>query len=144
MKKCRVCNKEKDLTCFHKHIRQKDGHRNICKDCKNKENNTVWNRRQSGYDCPSNSVYCIKDGDEIVYIGSSAFTSRRLYLHFESKKSTHHSFIGDLAPLFRKVKYKWAILWNGDSNEDRAHQEKMLIQIHQPKFNKIKYKNYEG
>lgn len=33
MKKCIVCNKEKDLSKFYKHKKMKDGHLNKCIDC---------------------------------------------------------------------------------------------------------------
>ena len=38
MKKCNVCNKEKDYTGFHKFARSKDGLKNTCKQCRSKEN----------------------------------------------------------------------------------------------------------
>lgn len=37
MKKCKRCDIEKPLTEYYKHSGMKDGHLNICKDCKRKE-----------------------------------------------------------------------------------------------------------
>ena len=89
-------------------------------------------------------VYSINHGDEIVYIGYSDSVGWRLSEHFN--KGAGHSILAKngINRLVRELEYSWNILWHGDSIEYARHQEKMLIQAHQPKFNKIKYKNYEG
>ena len=96
----------------------------------------------SRYRCPSKSVYAIMDGSEITYIGKSNDTPWRLFQCFDMKNDTAiHSFMKDLSPLHRKARYSWSVLYYGDHID---HQEKALIQIHQPKFNKILYKNYDA
>lgn len=37
MKKCTVCGVVKTIDCYHKEKKKKDGHKNICKDCVNKQ-----------------------------------------------------------------------------------------------------------
>jgi hypothetical protein len=39
MKTCKRCNKEKPLKDFYEHLTSKDGHLNICIDCKRVEAN---------------------------------------------------------------------------------------------------------
>lgn len=34
LKKCIVCEKQLELSNFHKHRREKDGHRSVCKQCR--------------------------------------------------------------------------------------------------------------
>ena len=107
-----------------------------------KRNNFSKDYRLSHQNC----VYALTDKGSIVYIGSSKNTSYRLYEHFKCRKGGSHKFNRNENLLQIQVKYGWSILWFGDDGDDdtRVHQEKTLIQIHQPKFNKIKYKSYEG
>ena len=97
------------------------------------------------YPTPSNiCVYAFKRGNEIVYIGSSSKTPHRIYNHYNDVADKGKSFCHNEIPLRRQLNYNWHILWYGDDMEDARHQEKILIQAHQPKFNKLKYNNYEG
>ena len=122
-----------------------DGVRSRCKKCR-VELAKKWNNRRNEtarvkYPTPHDKcVYAFKEGDEIVYIGSSDATSFRLYRHF----NCHQTFDDGLNKLQREAKYSWHILWHGNNMDDAHHQEKLNIQLHQPKFNKILYKNYEG
>ncbi len=140
VKKCTKCYTEKPVSDFYY---ENGRHRADCKACK-RETSMRGNTIKPGYDCPNNAVYGIFDADGLCYIGSSKSTSRRLYLHFESKGSTHHQFMSDMAPIKRKMAYRWKVLWHGDSLEDRERTEKLLIKALEPKFNKIKYKHYNG
>ena len=140
LKRCTKCHKEKPLDEFYF---ENGRHRADCKVCKRKTSmrgNTV----KPGYKCPNNAVYGIFDANGLCYIGSSKSASRRLYLHFESKSSTHHQFMADLSPLNRKIAYRWKILWHGECEIERERVERMLIKGLEPKFNKVKYKNYVG
>ncbi len=97
------------------------------------------------YPTPHNiCVYAFKEGKEVSYIGSSDNTSYRIWEHYNQKSKTSKSFCKKLNPLQRQMKFTWHILWYGDSMEDAFHVEKLMIQSHQPKFNKLKYDNYEG
>jgi hypothetical protein len=42
MKKCRSCNKEKELEEFYKHPQMPDGHLNFCKECKRATAREYW------------------------------------------------------------------------------------------------------
>ena len=116
-----------------------------CRDCR-RDANADKNNSQNGlarkrYPTPYNvGVYGFKDGDDFIYIGSSDRLPLRIYRHYIK----NFSFEDGLNKLEREVRYSWHILWHGDSLEDAVHMEKLSIQTHQPKFNKIKYKSYEG
>ena len=140
VKECSKCYTEKPLSEFYL---EGDRHRADCKDCK-RETSMRGNTIKPGYDCPNNAVYGIFDANGLCYVGSSKSASRRLYLHFESKSSTHHQFMADISPLKRKVSYRWKILWHGDCTKERERVEKMLIKALEPKHNKILYKSYHG
>lgn len=45
MKKCKNCNLEKKITDFYKHSKMKDGHLNICIECKKKSSNIYYNEK---------------------------------------------------------------------------------------------------
>ena len=85
-----------------------------------------------------NCVYAFKDGDEIVYIGESDRVSYRIWEHLNQKSITSKSFCKELNVLERKKRFTWHILWYGDEGQDsyRLYQEKELIKLHQPKYNK--------
>lgn len=111
--------------------KRKDGRRN---DIERRKFNTPYD----------NIVYGFKEGKDFVYIGSSSDGPLRMYEHMYKKsgKSVFHA--KGINRLMRELRFQPVVLWNGDSDEDRLHQEKALIQIHQPKFNKIIYKNYDA
>ena len=48
-KKCTSCNKTKDISEFNKNITRKDGHDNICRDCRRAlyRNRTIRTKRTS-------------------------------------------------------------------------------------------------
>ena len=96
------------------------------------------------YYCPDNCVYALKSNGEIIYIGSSRNTPYRLYQHLENVSTTGKNIIFESDK--ERLLSSWVILWHGEDgdNETRIHQEILSIQLHQPKYNKIKYKNYEG
>lgn len=90
------------------------------------------------YNLPSNNcVYAFKDGDEIIYIGSSNNAGFRLNNHINNKSLTGNSSLKELNVLQRK-QLTWFILWYGEDGQDaqRLNQEKELIKLHQPKYNK--------
>ena len=124
-----------------------------CRPCRRKDakvwNSEMHNRRSAleamKYPTPHlKCVYAFTKGSEIVYIGSSTKTPHRIYNHYNDVADKGKSFCHEIPPLMRQLNYNWVILWYGDNDEYLKSQEKALIQIHQPKFNKIKYKNYEG
>ena len=86
------------------------------------------------YPAPDKCVYAFLDGKEIVYIGESVNTSDRIAEHYGRK--TCKSFCLDINILERKKRFSYTILWSGDNDEYRKSQEKELIKLHQPKFNK--------
>ena len=79
-------------------------------------------------------VYAFKEGDEIVYIGESCLTSFRLNEHYLG----HRGFAGrhGINKLEFQKRFTWHILWHGNNDDYRISQEKELIKLHQPKFNK--------
>ena len=83
----------------------------------------------------NNAVYAFLDGSEIVYIGSSKEASKRIRRHFNDNSGV---FCEDINPLKRKLRFNWKILWYGDNGQDyyRLSQEKELIKLHKPKYNK--------
>ena len=111
-----------------------------CDRCRERNHNWVIKNRALAYSSefpiPAISVYAFKEGDEIVYIGSSKNAPARLRDHFYGVKNTAHSFMKNLNPLQRKKKYSWDVMWFGDSLDDARWNEKELIKLHQPKFNK--------
>jgi len=144
VKTCTKCKEEKDITEFHVSNRNPDGLRFHCKECRKSENARTNSRRRdisrNKYPTPHDiCTYAIKEGDEIVYIGSTEYGPYRLWEHFNDKKKT---FCREESPLVKRLKYTWHIVWHGGTYDDAKHQEKVLIQIHQPKFNIIKYKSY--
>lgn len=118
-----------------------------CKKERNKRDNELYVKGKrhiaysKNYRVPKTIVYGFKEGDEFAYIGSTDNGSYRLWEHYNSQ---HKTFCRELSPLVRQLKYEWHVLWHGDNYEDAKHQEKMMLQIHKPKCNKILYKNYEG
>ena len=90
------------------------------------------------YPAPDKCVYAFFEGNEMVYIGESSNTSFRISEHFCRKN--HGTWSGSpfihLNPLERKKRFRYEILWYGDNDEYRKHQEKELIKLHQPKYNK--------
>lgn len=147
MKKCAVCKEEHPETNYTKNRSMKDGLQIQCKKCTKSYNDRANSTRNEfarrHYKTPHDKcVYAFKDGNEIVYIGESVVTSYRIWEHYVQGGSKSKSFCKHLNSLERKKRYRWNILWHGDSDEDRKHQEKCLIQLHQPKFNKEKFENY--
>ena len=122
-------------------IKFEDG-RKLCVRCHDymKKNRTIEKRSdycRGQYPTPLDScVYALKADNEIVYIGESSKTPWRLYQHYNNNcnKSIFHK--NNINKLLRKRDYSWHILWYGDNDEYRKYQEKELIKLHQPKFNK--------
>ena len=145
IKKCTVCARELNVEMYTKNNFKKDGLQDQCRDCTAESNSRNVAKARLKYPIPYDiCVYAFKRDDEVVYIGESKDTPLRVYEHLDktSEKSIFH--INGITRFDRKLNYTWHILWYGDTREDAKHQEKILIQIHQPKFNKIKYKSYEG
>ena len=150
-KKCAVCKETKLTSEFNLNRSMRDGIDTRCKPCNTERNKRIYKIRSSmensKYGMPSsNCVYGIKKDGVFVYIGSSVNAPWRVHLHMTRKKGDSRTCLRDFTPLERQLNFKWHVLWYGDigMNDERVHQEKNLIQIHQPKFNKIKYKTYEG
>ena len=145
-KTCQVCRKDLPLEMYNKNNYKKSGLQDQCRSCSKEGNDRRRNLYKRKYPVPSDiCVYAFKEGDEMVYIGSSNQTAHRMYEHYHRKPGVWKGSELNKMSLFEKqLKLTWHILWYGDDIKDAQHQEKMLIQIHQPKFNKIKYKNYEG
>ena len=118
-----------------------------CKSCTDKKRGNLYSNKnrsigfKNKYKVPSIITYAFKDGDKIVYVGSTNNGGYRIWEHYYDKVK---SFCRDLDPIRRELKYTYHVLWHGDSLEDAVHMEKLNIQTHQPKFNQIKYKTYEG
>jgi len=112
------------------------GHKSCdyCHEARNVNRNGMARRR---YKCPDKSVYCFTHNDEIVYIGSSDITPFRINEHYLGHRSFKER--SNYNKLEFQMKYRWKILYSGD---DYAHQEKVLIYKHKPKFNRIQYVKY--
>ncbi len=138
---CKKCLEEKKISEFSKMKRAKDGLQSWCKLC-NKDYNSrmILNRGSAyskGYPTPHDKcVYCIKNTEDmIVYVGSSKNTSYRLWEHLSGKKSGSLQFHkGDIPDDLDK--YSYEIIWHGDNDMKRKITEKVMIDKHQPKFNK--------
>ena len=148
-KKCRICEEEKVSTEFHLHKANSDGLRAECKECRKTRDKrwmgkgAVISRYNQQYGInQSIMTYAFKEGDEIVYVGSTNHGGFRIWEHYN--KNTIASFARHESPLLRQMKYTFHIVWYGDSKDDAFHHEKLWIQIHQPKFNKLKFNNYVG
>lgn len=134
IKECTRCSKKHELETKY------------CQDCKDYMNNVAnpkWNSQRNArmatkYVAPNESVYAFLEDEEVVYIGSSGETPFRIYKHYNDR---HVSFAKDMSPLMRQSKFTWKILYQGS---DYSHVEKILIRNMDPKYNKIKYKNYHG
>ena len=117
-----------------------------CRDCRTsyqKDRNMNRSALLRGkYKCPDICVYAFKMDDEIMYIGSSDITPFRLNEHYLGYRSFKER--SNYNRLEFESNFTWHILWYGDSKEDAIHMEKINIKTFQPKFNKIKYKTYEG
>ena len=133
-KTCAKCAEEKLLTEFHVHKTSKDGRRSNCIECKTQWNDQRNERFKEAYPAPDKGVYGIKDPKgELIYIGESDELSNRIYRHFNqrSNKSTVcYKLNGDMENI------TYDILWYGDDDSDRKYQEKVLVDLHRPKFNK--------
>ena len=88
------------------------------------------------YPAPDKAVYAFLEGNEIVYIGESDNCSFRINNHFNNKSPINNSVFKEINVLERKKRFSYVILWEGDNDEYRKSQEKELIKLHQPKFNK--------
>ena len=150
IKECKTCGVEKSELDFHKDSGRKDGLDPRCKECQKAKRSRLQggNKRNIGpskrYKIPFQiGVYALKKEGKVVYIGHSDSVAARIDIHFgkTGKESVLH-FEGN--KLIRKRDYSWHILWHGDSMDDAYHQEKLLVQLHQPELNQLKYNNYEG
>ena len=149
VKECKTCGVEKLISEFHRDSGRKDGLDPRCKECQKAKRARLQggNKRNIGpskrYGIPYQiGVYALKKGNEIVYIGHSDSVAARIDVHF-GKTGRESILYFEKNKLKRKLEYTWHILWHGDSMDDAYHQEKLLVQLHQPKLNKIKYLNYE-
>lgn len=67
MKKiCKVCNEVKDINDFHIHRTMRDGHRNECKDCKNKICRGIKSKKPKEYHNNKSRLYRKANRDKIV------------------------------------------------------------------------------
>ena len=134
VKKCTKCREEKDLDLFRIQSSNKDGRHSWCKKCYNevysKNRHLSHSREYSGH---RNMVYGFKENDEFVYIGETKNGGFRIWEHYNDKVK---SFCKELSPFERQLKYKFHVLWYGDNDEYRKYQEKELIKLHKPKYNK--------
>ena len=148
LKTCSRCKKEEgDLTPEGNPTYFIAGYKRCarCTSQNESRNARIVNERRAMYPTPHDTiVYAFKEGNEFVYIGSTKEGPLRIWEHLNKKsmKSVFHCL--GINRLQREMRFSWHVLWNGDEIKNAHHQEKMLIQIHQPKFNKIKYKSYEG
>lgn len=139
VKYCSKCDKEKSN--WYKNKSTNDGLDVICKDCRkgwNSKQNANRNRHQDRhYPTPHDKcVYAIMDKDEIVYIGESMHTPFRLWRHFRGDKG-QTSLVE-----VRKPHWTYQILWYGDDDEHRKYQEKQLVQLHRPRYNRAMNPDY--
>ena len=134
LKECKFCNKEKELTEFNKHNSRKDGLQPQCRACHKKFNDSRKHNYKSRYNVPDKCVYAFKEGKEFMYIGESDRTPYRIAEHLDNH--TGRSFAPDVSSLYRKSKWSWHILWYGNDDANRKSQEKELIKLHRPKYNK--------
>ena len=135
------------IVTFNKRKRNGDVY-SVCDHCHdNAYRNARKRMKGSHYGIKHNNcVYAFIKDNEIVYIGSSRNTPHRMYQHLGTKRDTGAHVFNEMNLLQRSKDLSWVILWHGEDGDDdsRIHQEKLNIQLHQPKFNKILYKNYEG
>ena len=145
-KECRLCNEEKSILEFNIDKDSKDGADSRCKPCFRKYRRGLDTKRSDRwrkvYNCPDVSVYCFTYNDEIVYIGSSEITPFRLKEHYVGIRS--FSKRKEMNRLQFEKDFRWKILFTCDNYEDVKHFEKVMIKYYEPKFNKIKYKSYNG
>ena len=143
VKICRICEVEKPLTEYHRNSGAKDGLDNRCNECR-KVLSKEWNSNRNNvsrlkYSTPHDKcVYAFKKGKDFVYIGESDRTPFRLFEHLNCHEG--RTFAPEVNSLIRKKDWTYHILWYGDNDEYRKSQEKELIKLHQPKYNKT-YKN---
>ena len=144
-KECTTCSKKKPINRFGILRSSIDGRRGRCKDCRKVEEKNRLANEASKYPAPnSHCVYAFKKGNEVVYIGESSTPSFRIYEHFNKTSEKSIFQLQGVSRFDRELNYTWHILWHGKDRADARHQEKMNIQVYQPKFNQIKYKSYEG
>lgn len=148
-KECKICGAEKSIMDFHRDSGRKDGLDPRCKECQKAKRARLQggNKRNRGparrYNIPFQiGVYALKREGRIVYIGSSDSVAARIDVHFG--KTGKESVLHFENKLTRIRDYSWHILWHGDNMDDARHQEKLLLQLHQPELNKIKYITYNG
>ena len=148
VKECTKCEENKPYNEYY--VRSNGGMNSQCKQCcrdnTNKNTNSKIKRNRNGvyskkYNVPNTIVYSFSGANGIAYIGSTDNGSFRIWEHYNDKVK---SFCSEMSPLRRQISFKYDVLWHGDNYEDAQHQEKLAIQAHQPKFNIIKYKNYNG
>ena len=139
LKKCCTCEKELPVAEFHSYSLSSDGLQPRCKSCK-KESNKKHNSNRSSYARmkypvkEDKIVYAFKDGNEIVYIGETDKGAWRIYEHYNHPNGK--TFCKELNKLERQKRFSWHVLWYGDNDEYRKYQEKELIKLHKPKYNK--------
>ena len=112
-----------------------------CKALKNKKSNDNNNPKQYAtaykkYPAPMKAIYAIFDGTELLYIGESRVTPKRLDGHFNATTGNNTNFVD--VPLEVRAKWDYKILWDGTdhSKQDRLLLEAVLIQSLRPKYNK--------
>ena len=141
-KQCSRCRKETgDLDPEGNKVFFRIGY-NRCDRCTrdNKARNSrILEERRLLYPTPFNNiVYGFKENGEFIYIGSSKDGPLRIWEHMEKKsmKSIFHT--NGINKLYRKMNFTWHVIWNGDDgdNDTRLYQEKELIKLHKPKYNK--------
>ncbi len=85
---------------------------------------------------PRKTVYLIKNElDEVVYVGESNNTPRRVAEHFGYDQSKAFDK-GELDKDFKREFYSYEIAWEGDSHEERLLTEIKLEFKYKPKWNK--------
>ena len=134
IKICTRCGERKPLIDFRKDASRPGGFHSWCKIC-NSQTNTNGernNRFKFKYPAPDKCVYAFLEEKEIVYVGESAVTSRRIAMHYGDSQSC---FCPEINKLERKKRFKYVILWHGDDDSMRKQQEKELIKLHQPEYN---------
>ncbi len=142
-KTCSKCSVELSLDHFQSN--GNGGLRSDCKECHGKQvrpNNERRNEHFSKkYPTPhSKCVYALKDKEgDIVYVGESTETSKRIYEHFNDK---HKSSLIKNGVDPKECGYE--ILWSGDNDMKRKLKEKAFMVEHNGQFNRqLKNANHE-
>ena len=146
-RRCSCCKVDLDSNNYFMSLAQCATYK--CKECYTTYNKPI--RKKWGKDNPDKvlaagtrrhhkipaGVYCIKEGETIIYIGESKRPIGRKYTHFnkQGKATAKLSKVNLYIQSKGKENFSWEMMHFEDDKEKRLQKEAELIQQYNPEWN---------